>query len=379
MGSLAPTTVVAGVEMGKAEEDKLLAQNRTEVLGGTAIKPKGWDRTGMEAFKYLLYNPETGEILTRTPLSWLKIFTFYIIYYSCLAGFWAACLCIFFLTIPLKDDGPKFQLDYSRIGEMPGVGLRPGPTDNRIDSQMFFLKRADSNMTHSEGGEGDMNIDYAERMKMNIEKYYSKKYNTATGEYEDNSELKLCGENKMRGTGVSACKFDFSTLQECGKYPHGFVNDGNQNIEPCVFLKLNKIYGWEPKPIDPAEAKEEEEMTDELKEIIKNAADKNQIWFDCRGRFAADKEALKMTFYPESQGIPIKYFPFQGGDYEPPLVAVKLHLNEKASPVGQLIHVECRAWYDGVKHITRDKTGMVMFEVILNEVEGDPKAVPEGE
>lgn len=243
---------------------------------------------------------------------------------------------------------------------------------------MFFLKRADSNMTHSEGGEGDMNIDYAERMKMNIEKYYSKKYNTATGEYEDNSQLKLCGENKMRGTGESACKFDFSTLQECGKYPHGFVNDGNQNIEPCVFLKLNKIYGWEPKAIDPAKAKDEEEMTDELKEIIKNAADKNQIWFDCQGRFAADKEALKMTFYPESQGIPIKYFPFQGGDYEPPLVAVKLHLNEAASPVGQLIHVECRAWYDGVKHITRDKTGMVMFEVILNEVEGDPKAAPEG-
>merc|ERR1711970_1022084 len=155
-------------EMGKAEEDKLLAQNRTEVLGGTAIKPKGWDRTGMEAFKYLLYNPETGEILTRTPLSWAKIIAFYIIYYSCLAGFWAACLCIFFLTIPQKDLGPKFQLDYSRIGKMPGVGLRPGPTDKRIDSQMFFLKRADSNEEHSEGGEGDLNIDYAERMKMNL-------------------------------------------------------------------------------------------------------------------------------------------------------------------------------------------------------------------
>merc|ERR1719317_1224348 len=105
--------------MGKTED--------TNLLGGTAIKPKGWDRKGMEAFKYLLYNPETGEILTRTPLSWAKIIAFYIIYYSCLAGFWAACLCI------------------------------------------FFLKRADTNKEHSEGGEGDLNIDYAERMKKNIE------------------------------------------------------------------------------------------------------------------------------------------------------------------------------------------------------------------
>lgn len=328
----------------------------------------------MEAFKYLLYNPETGEILTRTPLSWAKIIAFYIIYYSCLAGFWAACLCIFFLTIPAKDLGPKFQLDYSRIGEMPGVGLRPGPTDKRIESQMFFLKRADTNKEHSEGGEGDLNIDYAERMKKNIEKYYNKEFNTTTGKYDDNSQLKLCGENKLRGFGDSACKFDFSTLQECGEYPHGFVNDGEQNIEPCVFLKLNKIYGWKPTAIDPEAAQKEDEMTEELKEIIKKTANKQQIWFDCKGRFAADKEVLKMSFYPESQGIPLKYFPFQGGDYEPPLVAVKLHLNETPNPVGQLVHVECRAWYDGVEHITRDKTGMVMFEVILNEIEGDKKA-----
>jgi hypothetical protein len=30
-------------------------------------------RKGCEAFRYLLYNPETGEILTRTPLSWFKV------------------------------------------------------------------------------------------------------------------------------------------------------------------------------------------------------------------------------------------------------------------------------------------------------------------
>merc|ERR1711874_83297 len=119
------------VDMGKQEDAQL--------LGGTAIKPKGWDRKGMEAFKYLLYNPETGEILTRTPLSWLKIIVFYI-------------------------------------------------------------------------------------------NYYSKQYNN--NQYEDHSPLQLCSENMLRQPGDSACKFDFSTLKECANFPHGFVNNGENNVEP---------------------------------------------------------------------------------------------------------------------------------------------------
>eukprot|EP00091_Calanus_sinicus_P000327 TRINITY_DN1025_c0_g1_i6.p1 TRINITY_DN1025_c0_g1~~TRINITY_DN1025_c0_g1_i6.p1 ORF type:complete len:345 (-),score=115.46 TRINITY_DN1025_c0_g1_i6:77-1111(-) len=339
--------------MGQADDSHL--------LGGTAIKPKGWDRKGMEAFKYLLYNPETGEVLTRTPLSWLKIIVFYIVYYCFLAGFWAACLMIFFLTLPTAEQGPKWTLDSSRIGSNPGVGLRPRPTDQRIDSQMFFLKESCSNMTSSEGGEGDLNIDYAVRMKNNIEKYY--------GTQDGVEELQLCEENILRNPGEPACKFDFEELGACKDYPYGFVNQGEDtHINPCIFLKLNKIYDWQPTPILPENLEDDEynDMTDELKEIIKNAEDPNQIWFDCEGRFAADKEALDMTFFPATQGIPIKYFPFQGGRYEPPLVAVRLNLNEKTT-TGQLIHVQCKAWFDGVEHATREKAGMVMFEVTFQK------------
>ena len=92
-------------------------------LGGTAIKPVGWDRTGWEAFQYMLWNPDTGEVLTRTPLSWLKITVFYCIYYSCLAGFWIACMNIFFATLPENMDGPKWQQADSIIGVNPGRDL----------------------------------------------------------------------------------------------------------------------------------------------------------------------------------------------------------------------------------------------------------------
>merc|ERR1711931_5799 len=67
-------------------------------LGGTAIKPVGWDRTGFEAFKYMLYNPDTGEVLTRTPISWAKIIAFYMVYYTFLAAFWISALYVFFQT-----------------------------------------------------------------------------------------------------------------------------------------------------------------------------------------------------------------------------------------------------------------------------------------
>merc|ERR1712223_1879114 len=108
-----PSTATRSNSSQLANSDKQIAMGddaklqEIQKLGGTAIKPVGWDRTGWEAFQYMLWNPDTGEVLTRTPLSWLKITVFYCIYYSCLAGFWIACMNIFFATLPENMDGPK--------------------------------------------------------------------------------------------------------------------------------------------------------------------------------------------------------------------------------------------------------------------------------
>merc|ERR1712038_982025 len=195
-------------------------------LGGTAIKPVGWDRTGWEAFQYMLWNPDTGEVLTRTPLSWLKITVFY-----------------------------------------------------------------------------------------------------------------------------------------------------------CIFIKLNTIWGWTPKPYDCAAEKAKGDESEgpclpEVEEHIKaqGADAANNVYVNCRGRYAADQEALKdgLTYFPPNQGLPIKYFPYQGkgkmagGNYHAPLVAVKISPREGHG--GQLIHIECRAYYDGVKHVTKTKEGMVMFELQIKDL-----------
>jgi len=325
-------------------------------LGGTAIKPVGWDRTGWEAIRYTIYNPDNGTILTRTPLSWIKITAFYCVYYTCLAAFWLACLNIFFLTIPSEQ--PKWTLDGSIIGSNPGVGIRPKNWDKRIDSSLFYLNISDSVTTPSEDGEGDFLVDYAKRMDM-----YLEGYNNKTGLMDCSPDQKeICAMAHGR------CLFDMTQLGECQNYPYGYSvevdSNGDEMIAPCIFLKLNKIFSWTPEKIDPGtlDKKIYDTMSDKLKTIIREQGDANNIYFDCMGRYPGDKDSVSITFYPPNQAIPAMYFPYRGGNYQSPMVAIKV----RPARLGQLLHLECRAWYGGVEHSTKDKIGLVQFEVMVN-------------
>lgn len=335
--------------MGGEKESGMVAD--AIPLGGTAIKPVGWDRSGMEAFRYMMYNPDTGEVLSRTPMSWLKIIVFYCIYYSCLAAFWIGCLQVFFLTLPV--DEPRWTLDGSIIGTNPGVGVKPSQADSRIDSSMFTLDIADTSKTPTNDvGEGEKNFDYAKRMEI-----FMTKNSNATG-------LSKCTGTDYNG----ACIFDTTTLGECEQSPYGFMPvDGN--VQPCLFLKLNKIWAWEPKGVKVAELDDPKyaDMTDTLKQKIKaDGGDQaSHVYMDCKGRFPADTQDVTLTYYPENQGLPLRYFPFKGGNYQSPMVAVKV----AGTNLGQLLHIECRAWFDEVVHSSKDKLGLIQFEVYITNSE----------
>ncbi|PSN42949.1 Sodium/potassium-transporting ATPase subunit beta-2 [Blattella germanica] len=58
-----------------------------------------------------------------------QILTFYVIFYACLAGFFAVCMWGMLQTI--DDNEPKFQLDSSLIGSSPGLASRPIPEAGR--------------------------------------------------------------------------------------------------------------------------------------------------------------------------------------------------------------------------------------------------------
>jgi len=347
--------------VGLDKDDSMDKQKQP--IGGTAIKPPGWDRTGFEAFKYMIWNPDTGEILTRTPISWLKITVFYCIYYACLTGFWLACMYVFFMTVP--KDNPKWKLDESIIGTNPGVGIRPSNTKELVDSSMFVIKVGDSSKkpTGDGDGEGNKNIDYAIRTRNYLDKY---KITDGMKNCEEGSEGEF--------TDHRSCIFDLSVLGECAEYPYGFLAGGenaqlgsSKYAEPCLFVKFNKIFDWQPRPIKSDNITETladpkyDKMSQRLKDIIVKSSNRDYIWIDCFGRYAADQEVFSIDYFPENQGIPTKYFPFSGGNYHAPLVALKVRENKEAW--GQLQHIECRAWFDGVEHITKDKAGLVQFEV----------------
>lgn len=86
----------------------------------------------------------------------VKILIFYIIFYLCLAAFWALMLLIFYQTIDQRV--PKWQLEDSRIGSNPGMsthmlwtetlmnippglGFRPRPRDENVESTLIWFKQ----------------------------------------------------------------------------------------------------------------------------------------------------------------------------------------------------------------------------------------------
>ena len=321
------------------------------LLGGTAIKPK--ELTTGQAIRYFFYNPDTGAYFTRTPKSWALIIIFYCIYYTLLACFWYGMLLLFlsFLT----EDRPKFILDESIIGTNPGVGMQPSQPDISIDSSMLKLKFDAKDENPSNDFESASNIDWAKRYERVL-----KLFANATG-------TRSCSDSEPGDGTKDPCVFDPAVLGECNNFPYGFQLSGSQEqITPCVLLKINRIFGWAPEEYsedDLTKDDPDDPMPDSVKRLVRS--DPRKVYLDCQGENPADREGLAggVRYFPSDQGISFKYFPYEQakGNYHNPLVAVQF----TDLPLGQLFHVECKLWAKGVKHFRKDRIGQVHFEIML--------------
>jgi len=304
-------------------------------IGATAIKPV--ERHGWEAFSWFMYDKNTGAIMGRTPMSWLLITVFYIIYYSCLAGFWALCMFIFYQFI--EEHQPRWQQDDGLIGKSPALGVRPAQHDSIIESSVIIFNH--------DNPKDDENIPGYQQWVDRLDTYlepYKKSHDNGVD----------CPANPA--TDGKFCKFDLAKLGDCAKGKYGFDSSNT-----CLILKLNRIFGLEHEYYeDPADLPEE--MPQELKDRIAAAADKKQVWVSCKAEFPADKEGVaSMELFPSEGGFPSYYFPYtkQAG-YQSPLVALRMN---GINP-GQMIHVECRAWAKNINYNRRDRVGIVRFEVM---------------
>lgn len=315
---------------GPAESDAFVA-------GQSKVPVSKW-----QGFLTFLYNSKEGTVLGRTGKSWLQITIFYIIFYGVLAAFFSVLLILFLQT--LDPNEPKWQGDNGIIGNTPGMGFRPIPPDS--GSTLVWVK-------HGNGTKSTTQDVYVTGLQKFLEPYQP-------GSQMGDSFVD-CSDGYVATKGEKkTCRFDVQRLRDCAKSPYGY-NQG----QPCVLLKLNRIYNWMPDSYGPAELPSDlVDLYNKQKKgnNLVQSYKPNQVFITCNGEDLVDQEHIgPISIYPET--MPNYYFPYvnQPG-YLSPIVMVQF-LN--ADP-GVLINVECKAWAKNIKHNRNDRLGQVHFEILVD-------------
>uniref|UniRef100_A0A0N5AVK0 Sodium/potassium-transporting ATPase subunit beta n=1 Tax=Syphacia muris TaxID=451379 RepID=A0A0N5AVK0_9BILA len=293
-----------------------------------------------EKFSKFLYNKEKGTCVGRSAKSWSKIMGFYVLFYSCLAGFWIACLAVFLNT--LDDRVPRYYGKRTIMGINPGLGYQPWLQDDPESTLITWNK--DDATTYER---------YVNRINEYLSKYNNITYTRACTGTDSNSQIIDNHTGKVGdGKPVEACRFDLSIFEKAGCSK---ANDyGFKNGTPCVILSLNRMIGWKPDPYE----------SNSVPDVIADRYEKGFVTILCEGTSAIDKEWLgPVTYIPEA-GIDGKYYPYAVmNNYHQPIAMVKFeHL-----PHNKIVMVECRAYARNIKHDLSAKLGLVNFELLLED------------
>jgi len=303
------------------------------------------NRTRWEKIKTGIWNPETHQFLGRTAKSWGGIFLFYVIFYGALAVFFAICMKCLMMTI--DDHYPKWQLDSSIIGTNPGMGYRPMAQEIEKGSLIWYNHRNETNVAT-----------WVQSINKFLDPYNNSQHLPGGG-----INQQICDYDRPPAAGkVCAVEVNSPSWGPCTDKQ----NYNYHKASPCVFLKLNRIYGWEPEFYN--DTKElPEEMPDELKDYINKTTKKerNTVWVSCQGEAPNDRESIgQIQIYPRP-GFPGYYYPYQNiKGYLSPIVAVHF----KRPKPNILINVECRAWAKNVhyKRSLQNREGSVHFELLID-------------
>ncbi|KAL6430173.1 hypothetical protein ACFW04_007730 [Cataglyphis niger] len=298
-----------------------------------------------EGFRVFVWNSETGQFLGRTGASWAKILLFYVIFYAVLSGFFGAMLAVFYQT--LDPNAPKWQLDNSLIGSNPGLGFRPMPPESNVESTLIWYKASDEgNWRHWTNALNDFLDEYQKKPsdpKVHIERVH-------------------CDYNRPAPPG-KVCDVDMTDWGQCTKTKfYGFDKSA-----PCIFLKLNKIFGWVPQYYNDTKNLPDTmpaDLQDHIKQEEMNGVSRlDTVWVSCSGENPADVENMGAIQYIPRRGFPGYYFPFRNTPgYLSPLVAVFF----ERPKFGVLINIECKAWAHNIHHDRFERRGSVHFELMVD-------------
>jgi len=199
----------------------------------------------------------------------------------------------------------------------------------------------------------DFNAGYAYRIKEFLKIY---------GENKSESAMPCTNKNEPNQAEPSKfCEFDLGDLKACGNYPYGY---SPSDLSPCVFLKLNRIFGLQPEPYKLEDLPED--TPDNIRDIVKGQGSQLMPFVDCQGEYPADRDALEGNMeYPaiNGQSIDMKFFPMKTKKQNQNAL-VPLKFNNL--PTGQLVQVICKVYYKGVKHEKKTKSGLVQFQLFVD-------------
>ena len=162
---------------------------------------------------------------------------------------------------------------------------------------------------------------------------------------EYSAEIKAALKNYT----LASSSFKVADLGKCGEDPYG-LTESSPKI--CVYLKLNRIWGWTPRPIDAADiTKAGKSWQEDFVRHWQSQDDKNFVWMSCKTKNDEEQANFEdFEYFPNNRGIDLKYFPFTKTENEevPParLVAVMMTPNSRFEDETPVV-IECRAFYKG--------------------------------
>ncbi|KAH9512812.1 Sodium/potassium-transporting ATPase subunit beta-2 [Bulinus truncatus] len=278
-----------------------------------------------------LYNPEDGTVMGRTPCDWLIYISCIIVFLIALFGMSAVFCGIFYWVVGWNY--PTLR-GANSILQTPGMSFRPQPY---LGSTLVrFMKGDTTTYNH-----------YLDHIEAYIQYYEN--------ELQVGDRYKDCSEIRTRRTSEldKVCVFDPIVLGgDCVKQQNYGFDDG----QPCILLKLNKIFGWVPEEFTP----------ETVPALIKDDWDSDDPWWihvRCDGDDDATRENMGDLSYFPQQGFHFKYFPFlnQQG-YRSPLMFLRF---ENPHP-GFLLMMTCRAFARNIIHDRTEQLGQIHFEVIVD-------------
>lgn len=253
----------------------------------------------------------------------------------------------FFSTV--DDKMPTMTNMYSLIKQNPGMGYRPNP-----NKETTLIKYSTyDNKTYKDKVDDLLNF--------LTENNYTDKIDDST--YAPSKIVKDAAGNDT----FNMEDFGEGFQKECG-IVNGSIYDsfGYKEGKPCVLLKINRVFYWNPQPFDVAEINKTQDDTfgHEALKALGDRQSSDHIGVSCEGENDGDVDNLgEVKFFPKL-GFAFKYYPYENAkDYRAPLVFAKFSNIEP----GAIVQVWCKLWVRNIKHHKNDKAGSVHFEVLVDK------------